>query len=116
MSRKAIVYAVLALAITVVGAWVLEMWYDAPSERQAVRASAMVALVTQLVAFTVAKAGSRTNVIAAWSAGTLLRFLVVVGWGFTAVRALQLPAEAVLVSVAVLLFASTLVEPLFLKG
>ena len=114
MSRGAATYAALALAIIVFGAWLLELRYGSAVERSAVRASALVALVTQLLAFAVAKGGARKNVIAAWSAGAALRLFVVVAWGITAVRALQLPAEAALVSVAALLFASTLIEPLFL--
>ena len=98
------------------GVWLLELRYDGFPERNAVRASAVVALATQLVAYLVARLGARRNVIAAWAAGSMLRLAVVVVWGIVAVRALQLPAEATLISVAALLFVSTVVEPWFLKA
>ncbi|NUQ22240.1 MAG: hypothetical protein HOQ09_14930, partial [Gemmatimonadaceae bacterium] len=58
----------------------------------------------------------REHVIAAWGLGTLARFATLVVYAFVVVKVLALPAAPALVSLVACLFASTLLEPLFLKS
>ena len=94
---------------------VLWALYPAAPDRRAVLASAGVALAVQVVSLGVMRLASRENVIAAWGVGALLRFAAFVVYVFVIAGALALPRGAAMISLAVFLFASTVVEPLFLR-
>lgn len=116
MRRRGSVFGAIVLALTVVGVGLLELRYSTGAERNAVRMSALLTFAVQMLAFQVTRAGAPKHVMAAWGAGAILRMTLLVTWGIVAVKALGLPAEATLVSTATLLFASTLIEPLFLTN
>ena len=116
MRRRGSLFAAIVLAITVVGTGLLELRYSGEFDRQAVRMSALLTFAVQMLAFQIARSGWPRHVMAAWSVGALLRMTLLVTWGIVAVKALGLPAEATLVSTASMLFASTLIEPLFLTN
>jgi hypothetical protein len=108
-------FAGIGAVVTIVVGLVLVMAYDGVAERRAIIISACIALPLQLATFAGVRSVSREHVIAAWSGGTLVRFLALVIYGFLVVKALGLPSGAALVSFAAFLFALTLVEPLLLN-
>jgi hypothetical protein len=82
--------------------------------RTAVWMSASLAFVVQVVAFLVARAFTKTHAMAGWGLGVMLRLLALVFYGILVAmlwRSLVAPA---LLTFAGLLFATTVVEPLFL--
>lgn len=103
-----------ALLLAVLGV-VLLLAYGADMQR-AIVWSAGVSFVTQLVAFAIVQRMAKQNVIAGWGIGAILRFVVFVIWALVCIKSLALPSAAAMVSMAVFLFASTLVEPLFLQS
>ena len=106
--------AVGALVIAVAGG-VLAFVYGDADERRAIVISGVVAFVVQLVSFAILQLTAEKNLIAGWGLGAIIRFLVFVVYALVIVKSLGLPSSAALISMAVFLFASTLVEPLFLK-
>ena len=108
-------YGLAAIAMIVAVGWLLTMAFPGPRDATAIKLSAIVAIVVQLVAFAFTKAVAQRHLIAGWGAGSLLRFLTLVVFALLAVKVLDLPPVAALVSLATFLFLSTLVEPLFLR-
>jgi hypothetical protein len=103
-----------ALLMGVVG-WLLTLVYRGPAALHAILVSAAVALVVQLLAFAIVRLSAEKNVIAGWGVGAVLRFLVFAVYVLVIVKAFALANPAATISMAVFLFVSTLVEPLFLK-
>jgi hypothetical protein len=71
--------------------------------------------VLQLAAFAVARAAGRAGIMARMGAGMLVRFLGLVGYALVVALALRLPPVAALISLAALLFASSLLEPILIR-
>ncbi len=113
--RSWAVYALAAIGSIAAVGWLLTMAFPGPQDATAIRASAIVAIAVQLVAFAVTRALARRHLIAAWGVGSLLRFLTLVVYALLAVKVLGLAPVAALVSLAAFLFLATLIEPLFLK-
>jgi hypothetical protein len=90
--------------------------YSTDAGRHAIVASVVLAWVAQGMAFAIVWRLRTWNVMAAWTLGMLLRLVVLVLYGLVGVRALSLPPEAALVSMAVFFFLSTLIEPWFLRS
>jgi uncharacterized protein YybS (DUF2232 family) len=108
-------YAVASALLLAVLGVVLVLAYGADVQR-AIVWSALVSFVTQLVGFAIVRRMAKQNVIAGWGLGAILRFVVFVIWALVCIKSLGLPSAAAMVSLAVFLFASTLVEPLFLQS
>ena len=86
------------------------------TSRRALGIAAVVAFMVQMVAFVIAREfARRQNVMAGWGIGIALRFVVLLAFGFLAVPAFGLPMASSLLGLAMFLFVSTLIEPLFLK-
>jgi hypothetical protein len=114
--KRALFFAV-SCATAIGAAWLVAwaVFKDADS-RRALGIAAGVAFAVQMVSFVVARQfAKRQNVMAGWGIGIALRFVVLLLFGFLAVPALSLPMANALVSLAMFLFVSTLIEPLFLK-
>ena len=111
MGRGLALYALASvLAIGLAGA-VFAAVYDAPAERHAVLLSALVALVVQLIAFAFARLlADRGNAIAGWASGAVVCFAALIVFGFVS-RALGLPQNAALLSLATFFFLTELIEP-----
>lgn len=109
-------YAVVVVPVLALTAVVLGWVYPGEAAQQAVRASLWLALPLQLITFAVARLVSREQIIAAWGIGMVLRFATLGAWAFVGIAALGLVPGAALISLAVFLFVSTLLEPLFLKS
>jgi hypothetical protein len=109
-------FSVVGAVAIVCCAGVMAMLYAEGPERRAIALSAGVALGVQLVAFAIVQLAAAKNVIAAWGLGALLRLAVLVTYVLVVVRALELPSAAASLSLALFLFVSTLLEPLFLTS
>jgi hypothetical protein len=110
------VFAVLSLALIALAAWVITLVYESPDAARAVWISAAVAFSVQVIAFAIVKLSAKTNVMAGWGVGAILRFLVLGVYALVFVKALGLPSAAALISLVVFFFLSTLIEPLLLKS
>lgn len=108
-------YAVASAVLLAVLGVVLLLAYGVEVQR-AIAWSAAVSFVTQLVAFAIVRRMAARNVMAGWGLGAILRFAVFVFWALVCIKSLGLPSAVAMVSMAVFLFASTLVEPLFLQS
>jgi hypothetical protein len=109
--------ALFALATTTLIAIsypLLRLGYSTPADARAIRISAALALVVQIITFAVARRVTRTNMMVGWGLGTLLRVLTLALYAFLVVPAIALPASAALISLVIFLFLSMLVEPLLL--
>jgi len=108
-------YGIVVLGVAGVGAALLSLAFRGPGDRPAVWVSAGVAVVLQLAAFAVARAAARAGLTARMGAGMLVRFFGLVGYALVVVLGLKLPPVAALISLAALLFASSLLEPLLIR-
>lgn len=113
--RSMLIFAAASAAIIALSAWVVGLAFTGAGEHRAIVISAVVAFAVQLVAFGIARATARQNVMAGWGAGLLIRFVVLAVYALVIVRAFALPSGAALVSMATFFFLSTLIEPLLLK-
>ena len=108
-------YAVVTIGLVAVAAWLLTLGLTGAGAVSAIGISATVALIVQIAAFAVTRTMASKNIIAAWGVGALVRMLTLFVYALLAVRVLGLPAAPALISLAVFLFLSTLLEPLFLR-
>jgi hypothetical protein len=108
-------YAVAMLATIALVGWLLTMALGGAGAMNAIGLSAIVAAVVQIAAFGVTRSMIARNVMAAWAAGSLVRFLALFIYGLLAIKVLGLPPVPALISLAVFFFLSTLLEPLFLR-
>ena len=115
MIRSLARFGAVALVLVLAVGWVLSLVWSDPAGRSAVVASGILALVTQMFAFAAVRLASPENVMSGWGIGILLRFVVLVGWGFVAPKAFGLPLAPALMSLAAFLFVTSLAEPVFLK-
>src|SRR5512134_3089866 len=106
-----------ACAATIAAAWVIGMLlFQDSAVRRALGMTALLAFLVQMVSFAVARAfARRQNVMAGWGIGIALRFVALLIFGLVAVPKMGLPLSASLLGLAMFLFVSTLIEPLFLK-
>ena len=114
--KRALFFA-MACAAAIGVAWLVAwaVFRDADS-RRSLGIAAAVAFTVQMISFFVAREfAKRQNVMAGWGIGIALRFVVLLLFGFLAVPAFALPMASALMSLAMFLFVSTLIEPLFLK-
>ena len=115
--KRALSFAA-ACAATIGAVWAIAVvvFADAVS-RRGLLIAASVAFVVQMVAFFIAREFARKqNVMAGWGIGIALRFAVLLLFGFVAIPSLGLPMSSTLLGLAMFLFISTLIEPLFLKS
>lgn len=114
--KQAVRFVASGAALTALLAAVLLLLYEGQAERRAVLVSALVAVITQAFAFGLTRGMAEKNVVAGWGLGAILRLLVLVFFALVVVQRFGLPSGAALVSLALFLFVTTLVEPLFLKS
>jgi hypothetical protein len=111
MGRGLALYALACLVAIGLATGVLIVVYGSPAEREAVVVSAVLALVVQVAAFAIARLmAGRGSVIAGWGLGAVICFAALVVYGFVS-RALGLPSNAALVSLATFFFLTELIEP-----
>jgi hypothetical protein len=110
MKAIALFGVVLVLAVAGLGL-ALAIPFSSPSERRAIEVSAIVAIVVQLFAFTIARLVGTERFLSGWVIGVALRFVTLIVYAIVAVKALAFPAPAALISLVTFLFVSTVVEP-----
>ena len=115
MTKALARYGLLVAAVAGLGGALLSLAFRGPGERSAVWISAAFAVLLQLVAFAVARVAGRAGITARMGAGMLVRFLGLVGYALIVALALRLPPVAALITLAALLFASSLLEPLLIR-
>jgi hypothetical protein len=114
--KPVLLFAAITLALIGCVAWIMTLLYQSPDASRAVWTSAAVAFAVQVLAFTIVKLSAKTNVIAGWGVGAIVRFVVLAVYALVFVKLLRLPSGAALVSLAAFFFLSTLIEPLLLKS
>ena len=112
--RAMLAFGAALVLIVLAGGALLAIPFSSPSERRAVAISAAVVVVVQLFSFAIARFVSRPDSLAGWLTGVALRFATVIAYAVVGVKVVGLPAAAALLSLVMLLFVSTLVEPKFL--
>jgi hypothetical protein len=117
---KALLAIAKFFAIVVVliagSAWAMSLGFTGPGDAQAIRTSAVIALVVQVVTFAMVRLADSSNVLVGWGIGALVRMVVLIGYALLVVQALDLPPAAALISMVTFFFLCTLVEPLLLKS
>lgn len=87
----------------------------ASAVRQAVLVSVALGVVVQAAALIVARRMGRDRVMAGWGAGSLLRMVTLIVYGWLVVPALGLPLAPALLSLVIFFFVTMLIEPLLLS-
>lgn len=108
-------FMAVTVAVVCGGAWIIARAVPGETVSRSVWASAIAVIVVQAVAFSIAWMMRPVNVIAGWGMGMVIRFITLVLFGMFGVKALGLALQPALLSMAGFFFASTLIEPVFLK-
>ncbi len=107
-------FALLAAVVIFGGAWGITTLK--PGLAPSVWSSAVIAFGVQLLAFAIARPFVKSNPIAGWGLGSLLRFAVVVLHALVGIPALGLESGPALMSLVAFLFVTMMLEPLFLRS
>lgn len=114
MGRAFLLYALSCLVVIGLAAGVFTSVYGSGKALQAVWVSAVLALVVQLIAFAIARTLANSgNGIAGWGLGAFICLVVLIVYGFAS-RALGLPPNAALLSLATYFSLTELIEAPFL--
>ncbi len=105
-----------SVVLIAVAGLLLALVFRGDAARNALMVSAGIALVVQLATFSIVRLAARENVIAGWALGALLRMLVLAVYGLVVVKAAGLDPVPALVSMALFLFVTTLLEPVLLRS
>jgi hypothetical protein len=111
-------FTLVTAAIAILGAVVLTQLFTEPRSARAIWTSAALAIGIQLATFAVAnRYARRGDAIKGWGIGTLIRVTALMFYGllFFGPWKVALPLEPALLSFALFVFGSTLIEPLFLQ-
>jgi hypothetical protein len=104
-------FGILLVALIAVTGWILSRGFTSDAERHAIVVSGILAGTVQLVAFAIVEMSRKGNaMLAGWGAGIVLRTTALVLYGLIFAKLLGLPLGAALVSFAVFLFASMMLE------
>ena len=115
MARGLALYVVASLAAIGLAGAVFAAIYGAAADRRAVLVSASIALIVQAGAFVIARLFARGgNGVAGWTLGAAICLVVLVAYGFVC-RAVGLPGNAALLSLATFFFLTEVIEPPFLN-
>ncbi len=104
---RTIGYEVLAF-VAVTG--MLLVIFGEPAARRAVWFSAGVAVVVQTVCFLLARMSAPEKLFRAWGVGALIRMVSLVLYALVLLKPLDLPPTPALLSLATLLFITTVLE------
>lgn len=114
--RQALMFVIVGVVLIALCAAVLLLLYESADDRRAVTVAALVAVITQGIAYAIVRGMAAKNVIAGWGLGAMLRLAVLVVFALLVVQRFGLAAGPATISLALFLFVTTLVEPLFLKS
>jgi hypothetical protein len=108
---KSMARSTLALfALIAFTGWSMSLAFSSPAEKHALFVSAVLAATVQIGAFGLVRLAGRDKALFAWGIGTIFRGIVLIIYGFFLLKLLHLPHTAALVSFAVFLFVSMLLE------
>ena len=111
MGRAVMLYGLACVVAIGLAGGVYTAIYASGPERSAIWISALVALAVQVVAFAIARAMvDAGRGIAGWGLGAVICFVALIVYGFAS-RALGLPSNAALLSLATYFFLTELIEP-----
>ena len=105
-------FTVVLVALIAVIGWLLTLGFRTDADRHAIVVSACLAAAVQLATFGLIQLSGPRNSLAGWGMGVIVRGTVLVLYGLFLAKMLELPLPAALVSFAVFLFASMLLESL----
>ncbi|MBC7674183.1 MAG: hypothetical protein H7247_17330 [Polaromonas sp.] len=109
--RAVMMYGLACVVAIGLAGGVFTAVFGTAGERQAVWVSAIVALVVQLLAFALARSMvDGGHGIAGWGLGAVICLVALVVYGFAS-RALGLPSNAAMLSLATYFFLTELIEP-----
>ena len=108
--KAGLIFAVASLMVIALVGALLALVFRTAADHRAILTSAGVAWVVQLLAFATARMAPRNRALQAWGLGAALRFSVLLAYALLALRPLELPATAALISLAAFFFVSTLIE------
>jgi len=109
MKSAATTASVGVVALAVVSGLLMLVFRDTAG-RRAVLWSAALAVGVQVVSFCAARLAPPDKVFKAWAGGAVLRMLALVVYALVLVKPLGLPPLAALLSLAALLFVTTVLE------
>lgn len=89
--------------------------FTGPAGRQAVLVSASLAVAVQMIAFAIARLMQPRHLLLGWGLGSVLRLVTLVLYALVVARLWRAPMTPALLSFAACLFATTVVEPVFLR-
>lgn len=115
MRRTGLFGLVSAGVIATAGAILLLVFPGQPSA-VAIALSAAVALLVQLVAFTILRRTRGSGFLIGWGFGSLLRLAALGGYALVVGATTSLPIVPGLLSLATFLFATMILEPLLLDA
>jgi hypothetical protein len=114
IGRAALLYGLSSAMVIGLAGGVFTAVYGSAPDRVAVWVSAIVALAVQLVAFGIARAmADEGHGIAGWGLGAVICLVALIVYGFAS-RALGLPSNAALLSLATYFSLTELIEAPFL--
>lgn len=83
--------------------------------RQTVLASACLAFAVQMIAFAIARLLQPRHLLLGWGLGSVLRLVMLVLYAIVVAKLWRAPITPALLSFVACLFATTVVEPVFLR-
>lgn len=108
--------ALLLVGIVLVAGALLQFVFRGPGDRTAIWTSGVVAIVLQMIAFSLGRVvGGAGSLAARMGIGALVRFLGLLIYALLVIFVFKTPAMAALISLAVFFFLSTVIEPLLIK-
>lgn len=114
--KRFVQFGLITSAIALLGAALLASVFREPSAPKAVWTSAAAAIAVQLATFAITRRYAKSgNVMLGWGIGGLIRVVALALYGFVGTGALGLPLAPALLSFALFVFISTVIEPLFLS-
>jgi hypothetical protein len=113
--RKALGFVLSGVGLIAVCGAALTVLFPSALDRRAIAISALVALMVQMLTFSVARGIGPQHVIAGWGLGAALRLVVLTVFALLVVDRVGLPLPSAIISLAVFLFVTTVIEPLFLS-
>lgn len=112
--KRALAFAGVTLVIAVAVILVMGRVFPTAQDLRALRLSAGLAFIVQMVTFLLAKRLAKRNLMVGWGVGSALRLATLTIYALVVVPALGLPRPPALIGFTVILFASMLIEPLLL--
>jgi len=109
--KAAGLFALATLALIALSYPLLRMGFPMSRDTTALRTSAMLAFGIQIVNFAIARAMARRNLMVGWGIGAVLRLVALTLYALLVAPSLHLPLPSSLVSLAIFLFLSMLIEP-----